>query len=64
LSEYFSERMSSTQLPVYSDLSKVVDLKMQDLEFIGDISGLLRVAIEYDHHKAYDYIKAELLEKL
>jgi hypothetical protein len=24
----------------------------------------LRVAIEYDRHKAYEYIKAELLEKL
>jgi hypothetical protein len=40
-----------------------MDLKMQDPEFIGDISGLLRVAIEYDHQKAYEY-EAELLEKV
>jgi predicted nucleotidyltransferase component of viral defense system len=51
-------------LPTQKQFLMNMDLKMKDPEFIGDISALLRPEIEYDYLKAYEYIKAELLEKL
>lgn len=41
-----------------------MEAKMQNPEFIGDITGLLRPDEKYDHEQAYEYIKKELLEKI
>lgn len=38
--------------------------KLQDPDFEGDIFGLLRPGIEYDQAKAYELIRAELIEKI
>ncbi|MNR69500.1 hypothetical protein D3C85_1947980 [compost metagenome] len=38
--------------------------KMQDAEFMEDIYTILRPGVEYDNVKAYEIVKAKLLEKL
>lgn len=52
------------QIPTQKQFINNMNLKMQDNEFSGDISALLRPDVEYDHHRAYEYIKAELLDKM
>lgn len=41
-----------------------MELKMNDNEFLGDITALLRPTEKYEQHLAYDHIKARLLTKL
>ncbi|NJO87520.1 MAG: nucleotidyl transferase AbiEii/AbiGii toxin family protein [Chloroflexia bacterium] len=41
-----------------------MDEKMKDKEFNADIMALLRPEIKYDNEKAYEMVKAELIEKL
>jgi predicted nucleotidyltransferase component of viral defense system len=38
--------------------------KMKDKEFLSDIHAILRPDVEYDNNKAYEVVKAELLDKL
>jgi len=38
--------------------------KMSDDEFLGDVKGLLRPEIEYDHMAAYELVKTKILEQL
>lgn len=38
--------------------------KMNDQEFEKDIFAILRPGVKYDHHKAYEFVKTELLEKI
>ena len=37
---------------------------MQDDEFIGDITALIRPTEKYDPFTAFDLVRAELLEKI
>ena len=41
-----------------------MEAKMQDDEFIGDITGLLRPTEKYDQATAFDLVRTELLEKI
>jgi predicted nucleotidyltransferase component of viral defense system len=41
-----------------------VENKIEDMDFIGDMNGLLRSVVEYDIKKAYKLIKKEILEKI
>ena len=41
-----------------------MEAKMQDDEFTGDITGLIRPTENYDQQVAYEMVSAELLEKL
>jgi predicted nucleotidyltransferase component of viral defense system len=38
--------------------------KMEDGDFIGDITGLIRPSENYDQHKAYALVKTELIERM
>jgi len=38
--------------------------KINDTDFIGDISGLLRPGIEYDHSVAWKYLSQNVIAKL
>ena len=41
-----------------------MDAKMQDPEFLGDTTALLRPDIPYDPLKAYELVKTSLIEKI
>ncbi len=41
-----------------------LDAKMQDSEFLGDTTALLRLTEEYDAQSAYELIRTELIEKI
>lgn len=41
-----------------------MDSKIQDLEFLGDTTALIRGEINYDPVKAYALVKSELIEKI
>lgn len=47
-----------------SEFIKNMDKKVTEKEFTGDIDGLLRVGVNYDSQKAYEFVKKELLEKI
>lgn len=38
--------------------------KIEDPDFIGDMNGLLRSGLTYDINEAYEFVKANLLEKI
>jgi len=38
--------------------------KLQNPDFEGDIYALLRPGVKYDQSKAYEIIKAEIIEKI
>lgn len=40
-----------------------IEGKENNPEFIGDIEGLLRREIKYNHHEAFDWLKTELISK-
>jgi predicted nucleotidyltransferase component of viral defense system len=41
-----------------------MEAKMQDDEFIGDITALIRPTEKYDQATAFDLVRTELLEKI
>jgi len=41
-----------------------IEGKLLDPDFEGDIYGLLRAGVEYDQGKAYEMVKAEIIEKV
>ena len=41
-----------------------MEAKMEDDEFIGDITGLIRPTENYDQHTTYEMVRTELLENL
>jgi predicted nucleotidyltransferase component of viral defense system len=55
---------SVAQPPSQGLFIRNLDAKMQDSEFLGDIKGLLRPEIHYDHQKACDLVKTNLIEKI
>ena len=60
--KYMSFVASSPPTP--KEFLKNMDQKIDDPRFVGDITLLLRPEEEYDHHKAYELVKTELIEKL
>ena len=38
--------------------------KMADSEFLGDITGLIRPGVKYDHSQAYKLVSKSLIEKI
>lgn len=47
-----------------TDYLENLEKKMNDEEFLGDITGLLRPAIQYDHKAGYEMVKTKILELL
>ena len=41
-----------------------IEAKIQDDEFLGDITGLIRPTEKYNQQVAYKLVRIELLEKL
>jgi predicted nucleotidyltransferase component of viral defense system len=50
--------------PAQKEFLLNMELKMQDEEFLGDTSMLLRGGEEYEPQKAYEVVKSTLLDKL
>lgn len=46
------------------ELLKNMEQKIEDPEFKGDMTGLLRTGIDYQIEEAYDFVKKHLLEKI
>jgi len=58
--KYIKNQTSPSSKEFISNLEK----KMEDEEFLGDISGLIKPDIKYNHKLAFEFIKKELLEKI
>jgi predicted nucleotidyltransferase component of viral defense system len=41
-----------------------MEAKMQDAEFLGDTTALLRPDVPYDPQEAYELVRTELIEKI
>jgi predicted nucleotidyltransferase component of viral defense system len=41
-----------------------MEAKMQDSEFLGDTTALLRPDVPYDPHTAYELVKTTLIERI
>ncbi len=41
-----------------------MEMKIEDVDFVGDMHGLLRSGIAYNINEAYEFVKKEILEKL
>lgn len=50
--------------PTAREFELNMEEKMQDPEFTGDITALLRPEIEYDQEEAYDYIYNSLIQHI
>ena len=46
------------------DFIENIEKKIEDVNFIGDMNGLLRSGIKYDINEAYEFVKSNLLEKI
>lgn len=57
-------RFSVRSVPSQKEFIDNMELKMNDSEFLGDITALLRPTEKYDQDKAYDSIKKWLLIRL
>lgn len=51
-------------IPTYNEYVANMNEKMQDDEFLGDTTGLLRVGEGFDPHEAYAIVKERLIDKL
>lgn len=50
--------------PSYKEFVQNMELKMQDEEFLEDVSPLLRPEIEFDPHKAYALVYQKLIDRM
>jgi predicted nucleotidyltransferase component of viral defense system len=50
--------------PTQKEFILNMEAKMQDSEFLGDITGLIRPAISYDPWLAYELVKQKLIENI
>jgi hypothetical protein len=41
-----------------------MEKKISDLDFLGDMEGLLRPELSYKIREAYEFVKRELLERI
>jgi len=57
-------KQGSGKPPSKKEFQRNVELKMQDDDFLSDMNMLLRVGERYDPQRAYEVIKAILLERL
>ncbi|MBR5404162.1 MAG: hypothetical protein IK113_08080 [Bacteroidales bacterium] len=57
-------RFVASHAPTYKEYVLNVDEKMQNPEFLGDTTGLLRPKLEYDPHAAWEIVRDELVVKL
>jgi len=57
-------RNSEGEIPTQELYTKNIEEKMNDPEFIGDTTALLRPEEDWDAHIAYQLIKTKILEKL
>lgn len=57
-------KFSVGQAPSQKQFADNMELKMQDSEFLGDITALLRVTESYDHSKAYELVRSKIIDNL
>ncbi|MCQ2119660.1 MAG: nucleotidyl transferase AbiEii/AbiGii toxin family protein [Bacteroidales bacterium] len=50
--------------PSYKEFVQNMELKMQDEEFLEDVTPLLRPEIEFDPHKAYALVYEKLIDRM
>lgn len=50
--------------PSYKEFVQNMELKMQDEEFLEDVTPLLRPEIQFDPHKAYSLVYEQLIDKM
>ncbi|MGN1233635.1 MAG: nucleotidyl transferase AbiEii/AbiGii toxin family protein [Candidatus Cryptobacteroides sp.] len=50
--------------PSYKEFVQNMELKMQDEEFLEDVTPLLRPEIQFDPHKAYPIVYERLIDKM
>lgn len=63
--ESFKKYISNENLSITSkDFIDNMEEKLNDTDFIGDISGLLRPGIEYDYSVAWKYLSQNVIAKL
>jgi hypothetical protein len=55
-----------SNVPTQKEFLLNMESKMVDMEFLGDITGLLRRESNdtYDPHEAYELVKNRLIEKI
>ena len=41
-----------------------MEKKIEDVDFMGDMNGLLRSGIEYEIKEAYEFVRTNLLKKI
>lgn len=61
--EYFSFD-SKTKPPSKKEFLHNIENKKNDLDFIGDIEGLLRPQISYEPRRAFDWLKTDLIDRM
>ncbi len=57
-------KFSVGQAPSQKQFADNMELKMQDSEFLGDTTALLRVTESYDHSKAYELVRSKIIDSL
>lgn len=50
--------------PSYKELVQNMEQKMQDEEFLEDVTPLLRPEIEFDPHEAYALVYEKLIDRM
>ena len=50
--------------PTYKQFVNNLEIKMTDLEFLGDTTGLIRSEMAYDPVAAYQLVKETLIDRL
>ena len=59
-----NEQVSVDEPPSRQEFIQNMDAKMQDTEFLGDITALIRPELPYTPSLAYELIKTELIERI
>lgn len=50
--------------PTAKEFLKNIEEKEKDPDFLGDLEGLLRPGITFDHHEAFTWLKEEVIAKM
>ena len=50
--------------PTYKQFVNNMEMKMTDVEFLGDTCGLIRPEMDYDPMAAYQLVKETLIDRL
>ena len=59
-----SKTMAIRLAPSYKKFTQNIELKMQDEEFLEDVTPLLRPEIQFEPHAAYSLVHERLIDKM